>query len=155
MAPKGVQKSSVSLVSFVPTDEELKQARSMLSGADAKARKSKTNSMNAFLAANSDDKQENAKVLKMAAGPEKTEYVVKYMAYQSAKKAGRLSLTRTNAVENAKMKDTLRWNAWKCKQEVGEDTFAEWKDSGKLPYDPDPVTGSVAEHMRVYLVPVI
>ena len=52
------------------------------------------------------------------------------------------------------MKDTLPWNAFKCKQEVGEDTFAEWLKSEKLPYEADPVTGSLAEHMRAYQVPV-
>ena len=55
MAPMGAQKSSVSLVSFVSTDDEFKAARAILSGVDAKARKSKVNSMNAFLVASSDD----------------------------------------------------------------------------------------------------
>ena len=65
MAPKGKKDAAVSLVSFVPTDDELKAARSMLSGADSKARKSKTNSMDAFLVANVDANEENKMILKM------------------------------------------------------------------------------------------
>ena len=122
----------VSLVSFVPTDDELKAARAMLSGSDAKGRKSKTNAMNAFLAANADANDDNKMVLKMEPGPEKTAYVEKYMAYQTAKKAGRMVCSRVNVVEKVKMKDTLPWNAFKCKQEVGEDTFAEWLKSEKI-----------------------
>ena len=152
MAPKGRVGSAISLVQFVPTEEELAATRSMLSAADPKAKKSKTNAMMAFLATNK-SADGNEGVMALPTGPEKSAYVERYMAFQAAKKSGRMSSSRVNATEKVVFQDKLHWNEFKCMQEVGEATFTAWVASGKLGWGPCPVTGSTEEHMRIYYVP--
>ena len=152
MPPTAKKTGSVSLCSFVPSEDELVAARSILASADAKQRKSKINAMNVFLTANK-EAPGNADVIK-AVGKEREAYIEKYMAYQQAKKTGRLVHTRQNTNEKSRFSDVHQWNAWKCKQEVGPETFQTWIDSGKLPYIPDTLTKSDAEHMRIYQAPM-
>ena len=114
MAPKT---GSVSLVQFMPTDAELAAARTLLGAADNKVKKSKLNSMNVFLSGNIDG-DGNAAVLQMT-GSEKQAYIEKYLCYQSAKKSGRLTCSRTNVTDNMRHADVHSWNEYKCKLEVG------------------------------------
>lgn len=57
-----------------------------------------------------------------------------------------------NTVENTKLADTLYWNKYKC-EKVGAATFETWLASGNLKYIKDEVTGSDAEHTRIYMIP--
>ena len=149
MAPKA---GVVSLVTFAPTDEELKAARALLSSADFKGKKkSYVNSMNQFLKSNAADKG-NAELLEKPSA-DRAVYIEKYLAYQTAKKSGRLSHTRSNVAENLSHRNVLQWNQWKCEKEIGPEKYKSWKDSGKLPSIPDPLTNSSEPHMLVYLVP--
>ena len=152
MPPKAGSKIATSLVAFLPTDDELAAARSILASADTKQRKSKINATNTFLQANI-DAPGNADALK-STGTDRQAYIEKYMAFQSAKKSGRMVNTRSNIVEKTKFADVHFWNKYKCEKEVGPETFATWIESKKLDYIKDEVTQSDAEHMRIYLVPM-
>ena len=143
-------KKTLSLVDFAPTAEELQAARTLLKGADAKMKKSKVNSMNQFLSANANDG--NTQIAKTKAGPEKTEYIAKYIAYQSAKKSGRLINTMSNISEDLVHNDFLPMNYWKMCKEFGDKTADAWIAHG-IDYDPDPVTNSSELEFRVYKVP--
>ena len=76
------------------------------------------------------------------------------MAYQSANKSGRLAHTRANVEEKIAYVDTVPINLFKMEKEFGEKTVEEWLKSKKLPSNPDPVTNSNEDHMKVYDVPI-
>ena len=76
---------SISLTTFTPTEEELSAARSLLKHADAKSKKAKGNSMGVFLKANVAG-DGNVDILALPKS-ERSAYLEKYMAYQSAKKS--------------------------------------------------------------------
>ena len=76
----------ISLASFVSTEEEVAAVRTLLRAADAKTKKSKQNSFTQFLNGNKGGKG-NEELLALKAGEAKNEAIIKYMAYQHAKKA--------------------------------------------------------------------
>ena len=152
MARGAAKKTSVSLVAFTPTQEELAAARKILSTLDVKGHKSKDNAMRQFCLSNADAAGDNSSIVQ-SSGDKRAEYVCKYLAYQTAKKSGRLTTVRQNVNEDMKHLDVLRWNKFKCLKEVGLITFDAWIASKKLDYESDPVTGLATEDLRVYLVP--
>ena len=152
MARGAAKKTSVSLVAFTPTQEELSAARKILASLDAKGHKSKDNAMRQFCIGNADSAGDNSGILK-SSGDQRAEYVCKYLAFQTAKKSGRLTTVRQNVNEDMSHSDVLEWNKFKCLKEVGQITFDAWIASDKLKYVPDAVTGLDTEDLRVYLVP--
>ena len=146
-------KASVSLASFTPTEEEIAAARTLLRTADTKLKKSKTNSFTQFLTANKGCAK-NAEMLGLKPGEDKTEAIAKYIAFQNAKKTGRLTHNRGNIEANTKFNDSIPMNKFKMTTEFGKETTDDWIASGKLTPEPDPITGSTADHMLIYQIPV-
>ena len=86
----------VSLMAFTPTEDELKAARQVLARAYKRQHKSVENAMGAFLKGNPGDG--NAEIANTAAD-NRSQYIEKYLCYQTAKKPGRLSNSRSNIAE--------------------------------------------------------
>ena len=99
MARGAAKKTSVSLVAFAPTQEELAAARKILSTLDVKGHKSKDNAMRQFCLSNADAAGDNSSIVQ-SSGDKRAEYVCKYLAYQTAKKSGRLTTVRQNVTED-------------------------------------------------------
>ena len=98
MAPKKADGGDgFSLDKWIPTEEELQSARTILKAQDAAKKRSATACMVAFI--NKGDPV-LANKLKGIKGSDRQEYVARYFAYMTRKKSGTLATTSSHSSES-------------------------------------------------------
>ena len=142
---------NVSIVTHKPTAADLQEAHRLFASMDAKKKKHAQTAFNQFLKGNA-TAEGHADLLKNKT--KKACYLVTYLAYQIANKAGRLRNERTHAASTAATTRFYEWTAWKIQQEQGPAVCKLWLESGKLDSIPDRLTGSDHEDHRIYFVPI-
>ena len=106
MGKKGSRTPVDSMLSFVPTAEDLERARQIMLSADARKKKSNANCLRQYVLAN--ESTEAAAVILGAQGDAKQDYIKRYLAFQVAKTSGKLVTSNKHIHKDAAMKDVHR-----------------------------------------------
>lgn len=130
------------------TDDELKKAKEILAQADGKKHRSNMGCFATFLKAYpqpTECNQEN-----------KTKFLQNFLVHQlrCKNRVRRSETTRTNEVVKTKARTHYEWSREKMIAELGEQKAIGIIDSKKLSTQPCSITGSTAEHMLEYIVPI-
>ena len=146
MAPK---QKPCKISAVKPTAEELAAAKAVLAETDGKAFKSKMASMVNFRRANPDDTVEQSR------GEERKEFLAKYLVHQFRMKNATKTETNkmTTSSNQEKMMELHWWSAEKMDQEMGPKKAKHWRDSKRLRWRPDSVTGSTLDDFKEWGVP--
>ena len=147
---------AVALSKFVPSAEELEQARQILSGATPKIGRSKTASMVAFVKAQGEAGADDSDEILATRGKDRQEYVARYLAFMSRKK-GTVATTVSSEAHTSRSSAVVQYHRWskhEMQQKIGFTKAKGWIESGKLPYEPDRITGDSSPECREYLVPI-
>jgi hypothetical protein len=149
--PKAIK--SANLGNIKATEEELADARKILLKADNKNMKAKMQSMTTWLK-KIENSEGNASALQ-SRGEERKQYLEAWLVHQMRCKTG--EKTTEVATEVNDSKDTVDENHWwsseKMDAELGPLKAQSWRDSGKLPHRPDPISGADLDPFREYAVP--
>ena len=128
----------VDLAKYVPTPEELQQARDILAGIDrgSKEAKSKMASMVLFVKAQGGD---NTDEILSSRGAARNAYLEKYISYMNKKKGSAKTVVTTLKHEqvNSSITEYHRWSKHQMETNVGATKAKGWIDSGKLSWRRD------------------
>ena len=130
------------------TEEELAKAKEVLAAADGKKHKSNQGCFTSWLKANpqpTDCNHDN-----------KTKFMHAFLVHQlrAKNRVRRSETTKTHDVVKTKARTHFEWGREKMKTELGEQKALGIIESGKLSTQPCSITGSTAEHMLEFIVPV-
>ena len=136
------------LSDFTPTPQELQQAREVLAQAGNKGRKSKTNSMLAWLKDNPCPEATSSRA-------ESREFwLAKFVCMQLAAKTKTSNVSQEFSSSKANMQDVYYWAKEQMIMELGEHKTTAWISSGLLPHRPCSLTGEDTEFLREYTIPI-
>ena len=139
----------MALTNLKVSQKQFEEAQAIVASYDEKKNKSLKASMVSFCKLHGD-----TEALNMKLNP-REDIMLKYFCYQKQREGAKTSTA--TVLKETFHKETIRthipMNAFMIKKKYGEATFQHWKDSGKLGYEADTVTGSELEEHRMYLVP--
>ena len=142
----------LSLEEFLPTEEELEAAKKVVAAASGKQKHSKMEAMVGFVKRDvAMDAEAKQRVL-AARGDARQQYLLKYVAYQTAKGTGTLQSRATHRSCTEAKTRFHYWNEHELRKAKGDDTAEAWMPL--LDYRQDPVSKSTSEKLRQYIVPV-
>ena len=149
MAPKRV--AELSLADVKASAEELAAAKKIIETLDPKARRSKMQSMAAFLRGNSTP--ENAAVL-ATRGEAREKYLLEYLTHINRRKASATTVSSSSkSSSTTKGGSQATWmSAFEMDATYGSAKGSAWRSSGKLTKRADPLTGSMEEDVVEYKV---
>ena len=143
----------MSLIAFEPSGTEIARATEIVAQASKSKKKSMNNAMLQYVRSN--DGAADQSSISDSRGDTRENYILKYLALQVAKTAGRLRSGSTQEFATEKTQRITPMYLFQMEKEFGKDVVKTWIDSKKLDdkWQADEVTGSTEPHMRLYQIP--
>ena len=151
--PRAAASGKDSIDSIRPSDDEIKAAKLILNNSTSAAKRSKMACMTAWLKRNADGAGNDAAL--GSRGQTREDYLLKYLVSVNRKQNATSSTIAEQSSSSSKTNnmDFYYWNKFVMDRELGAKVGEVWRKSGKLRWEPCPVTGDESEDLKVWACP--